>query len=74
MTQGRPGRLQLLYKEEAGRGHGGRGLSREGPIGSCSVTAACCQSDTSSGWGSPWWSVLGQGLAGHGDMGDLEAA
>ena len=31
-----------------------------------------CQSDTSSGGGSPWWSAQGQGLAGHGVMGDLE--
>ena len=38
MTQGRPRRLQLFYKQEAGREDGGRGLSREGPIGSCLVT------------------------------------
>ena len=38
MTQGRPGRLRLFYEEEAGRGYGGRGLSQESPIGSCSLT------------------------------------
>ena len=34
-TQGRPRRLQLFYKQEAGRGHGEKGLSQEGPLRSC---------------------------------------
>lgn len=43
MTQGRPGRLQFFYKQEAGDvgqgwGGGGAGLSREDPIGFCLVT------------------------------------
>ena len=37
MTLERPGRLQLFYKQEASRGHGG-GWFWEGPIESYSVT------------------------------------
>ena len=51
VSQGRPGRLTLLQTRR--RGHGGvRSLSREGPIGSCSVTQAPTQSvGLSSGLG-----------------------
>lgn len=37
MTQGRPGRLDFLPKKDRQK-MWGRGLSWEGPIGSCSVT------------------------------------
>ena len=38
-TSGRPRQLKVFYKQETGRGHEwGWGLSRKGPVGSCSVT------------------------------------
>ena len=48
-TQGRPRRLNVFYKQEAGGGHDGVGsgrgrrpLSQEGPVGSSSVSLTGC--------------------------------
>lgn len=48
MAPGRPGRLMLFYKQEANKGHEGRGLSWKGPLGSPSAheshsgSSTCC--------------------------------